>query len=91
MKFLNKYIFKMMFKNVSQVIIIFLLALLTSGMFFFVRFSIDHNEKVLDEYKHMLCQEEMRFTLRLDEGTVEKNKYIAELSSKYRIRIEKRK
>lgn len=90
MKILNKYILKMMFKNVAQVVIIFLLALLTSGMFFFVRFSIDHNEKVIDDYKHTFCQEDMRFTLNLDDGSAEKDKYIAEISDKYHIRVEKR-
>ncbi len=61
MKYLCKNIMKELLSHKSQILILFFLAILTSGMFFFVRFSIDSNEKEMNQYTAKQNQEDFRF------------------------------
>lgn len=65
MKYLVKQIRRQLFENFSYLLVLFLLALLTSGMFFFVRFSIDKNEKNVKEYIKQQNQEDFRFSVNV--------------------------
>lgn len=91
MKFLNKFIRKQIFQNTAQIIILFLLAILTSGIFFFVRFSIDKNELEINHYVETYQQEDVRFTLNLERISSWEDDYISYLSDKYHMQIEQRK
>lgn len=90
MRYLNHFIIKQVFLNVAQIIILLLLALLTSGMFFFVRFSIDSNEAVINQYISDYGQEDFRFTINGDNIFTSEDEYLDYLLSKYEIKIERR-
>lgn len=79
MKYVVKQIRKQLFENVSYLLVLFLLAFLTSGMFFFVRFSIDTNEQRVTEYIENQKQESFRFSVNVlsDKAMVEeiRNRY----------------
>ena len=90
MLYLCSTVVKKLFSNLSQILIIFMLAVLTSGMFFFVRYSIDENEKNVKRYVSAQNQEDFRFTV--DDGSNGKNNDViaSQLSDKYGFDFEKR-
>lgn len=92
MKYIVKQIKKQLFENVSYLLVLFLLAFLTSGMFFFVRFSIDKNEQRITEYIENQKQESFRFSVNVlsDKAKVEeiRNRYNLDESEISRYGIE---
>ncbi|ASA21440.1 ABC transporter permease [Paenibacillus donghaensis] len=63
MRGLNKQIYSQLRQSRSYAIVLFLIVLLTSLMFFFVQFSIDKNEVKLKGYNLAQKQEQFRFQL----------------------------
>ncbi|MBX4260937.1 FtsX-like permease family protein [Clostridium estertheticum] len=61
MEYINKQIKKDFMKNKSYVLVIVLMALFTTSMFLFIRYSVDKNVKNVSEYIQAYNQEDFRF------------------------------
>lgn len=65
MEYINKQIKKDFMKNKSYIIVLFLLALFTTSMYLFIRYSIDTNVKNINAYVKELNQEDFRFNVNV--------------------------
>ncbi|MCB2355237.1 hypothetical protein [Clostridium estertheticum] len=61
MEYISKQIKKDFMKNKSYVLVIVLMALFTTSMFLFIRYSVDKNVKNVSEYIQAYNQEDFRF------------------------------
>lgn len=61
MEYIRKQIIKDFMKNKSSILVIFLMALFTTSMFLFIRYSMDKNMQNVNKYIQEYNQEDFRF------------------------------
>ncbi|MCW3789994.1 ABC transporter permease [Paenibacillus sp. LS1] len=66
MRYLNKHVYRLLKQNCGYTILLFLMVVLTSFMYFFVEFSVDRNQVRIQEYAETQHLEDFRFQLQED-------------------------
>lgn len=66
MRYLNKHVYRVLKQNRGYTILLFLMVVLTSFMYFFVEFSVDRNQVHIQEYAETQHLEDFRFQLQED-------------------------
>lgn len=66
MRYLNKHVNRLLKQNRGYTILLFLMVVLTSFMYFFVEFSVDRNQVHIQEYAETQHLEDFRFQLQED-------------------------
>lgn len=66
MRYLNKHVYRLLKQNRGYTILLFLMVVLTSFMYFFVEFSVDRNQVRIQEYAESQHLEDFRFQLQED-------------------------